>query len=91
MWRQLVEPAGWSVEASELREGLGVAGIVRDGTALVLVLQNSTLSVLDPTKYPEGEPLLVAPVAVAHGWGSEGLFERLEIAASVVRLGRTPS
>jgi hypothetical protein len=88
MWCQLVEPAGWTVCASELREGLGVAGIVREGVGLVLVLQNSVLSVLDAATYPAGEPLLVTPVGVAHEWGSGGLYERLEIAASVARLAR---
>jgi hypothetical protein len=88
MWRELVEPAGWSVCASEFRAGLGVAGIVREGIGLVLVLHNSTLSVLDAATYPDGEPLIVTAVADTKVWGNEGLHERLEIAATAVRLAR---
>lgn len=88
MWRQLVEPAGWSVCASELRPGLGVAGVIKDGIGLVLVLHNSNLTVLDAATYPQGEALLTAPVAQAQEWGNTGLQERLEMAACAVRLSR---
>ncbi len=86
MWRQLLEPAGWILSGSELREGLGVVGIARNGVGLVLVIHNSVLTVLDAEAYPHGEALMTAPVAAAAEWGTVGLHERLEIAETAVRL-----
>lgn len=72
--------------ASELREGLGVVGVTRDGIGLVLVLNNSLLTVLDAATYPDGDALLSTTVAATQDWGASGLYERLEIAAAVARL-----
>lgn len=90
MWRQLVEPAGWTVCASELRPGLGVAGITRNGVGLVLVLHNSVLTVIDAATYKQGgEALITTSVAEANDWGSAGLYERLEMAAAAAKLANT--
>lgn len=86
MWRQLLEPAAWIVCGSELRQGLGVVGIARNGVGLVVVIHNSVLTVLDAAVYPGGEALIATTVAEAQEWGNAGLHVRLEIAETAVRL-----